>query len=83
MSQLTALSYWTFSDIFDELVFDPIPFHDGYGLLTVQGVPKPACVPELRCPVHLLLSTPRVVVVVWWWCVYNSLASCCCACQQD
>lgn len=39
---LEVLSYWTFSDIFEEIFFDSTPFHDGYGLLTVQGVPKPA-----------------------------------------
>ena len=31
----------TFSDIFDELAFPSKPFHDGFGLLTLHGVPKP------------------------------------------
>lgn len=39
---LDIASYWAFSDIFEELGFDSTPFHDGYGLLTVQGVAKPA-----------------------------------------
>lgn len=42
MPQLTAFSYWTFSDIFEETGFNTVPFHDGYGLLSWQGIPKPA-----------------------------------------
>lgn len=34
-------SYWTFSDIFEENYFPSIPFHGGFGLLTLHGVPKP------------------------------------------
>ncbi|MEO6904225.1 MAG: glycosyl hydrolase [Bacteroidia bacterium] len=35
-------SYWTFSDIFDENYFSSIPFHGGFGLLNINGIPKPA-----------------------------------------
>jgi xylan 1,4-beta-xylosidase len=35
-------SYWTFSDIFEENYFSSIPFHGGFGLLNIYGVPKPA-----------------------------------------
>lgn len=35
-------SYWTFSDIFEELFFFPDPFCGGFGLLTVDGIKKPA-----------------------------------------
>lgn len=35
-------SYWTFSDIFEENFFTSKPFHGGFGLLTIDGVPKPA-----------------------------------------
>ena len=35
-------SYWTFSDIFEENYFASKPFHGGFGLLTIHGVPKPA-----------------------------------------
>lgn len=35
-------SYWTFSDIFEELFFFPDPFCGGFGLMTVDGVKKPA-----------------------------------------
>ncbi|MFW6069164.1 MAG: GH39 family glycosyl hydrolase, partial [Chloroflexota bacterium] len=34
-------SYWTFSDIFEELYFPSEPFHGGFGLLTLHGVAKP------------------------------------------
>ena len=34
-------SYWTFSDIFEELHFSSVPFHGGFGLLTIHGVAKP------------------------------------------
>lgn len=35
-------SFWVFSDIFVEQSFDSRPFHGGFGLMTVHGVPKPA-----------------------------------------
>lgn len=35
-------SYWTFSDIFEELFFFPDPFCGGFGLLTIDGIKKPA-----------------------------------------
>jgi xylan 1,4-beta-xylosidase len=34
-------SFWTFSDIFEENYFPSIPFHGGFGLLNLQGIPKP------------------------------------------
>jgi len=34
-------SYWTFSDIFDENFFPEKPFHGGFGMLTIDGIPKP------------------------------------------
>ena len=35
-------SYWTFSDIFDENYFSSLPFHGGFGLMNIYGIPKPA-----------------------------------------
>ena len=35
-------SYWTFSDIFEENYMPATAFQGGFGLLTLQGVPKPA-----------------------------------------
>ncbi len=35
-------SFWTFSDIFEEGYFSSTPFHGGFGLLTLHGIPKPS-----------------------------------------
>ncbi|WP_374562271.1 glycoside hydrolase family 9 protein [Ideonella sp.] len=37
-----AMSYWTYSDLFEEAGPPPTPFHGGFGLLTREGVRKPA-----------------------------------------
>jgi len=34
-------SFWTFSDIFEENYLSSVPFHGGFGLLTVHDIPKP------------------------------------------
>ncbi len=34
-------SWWTFSDIFEENYFPSVPFHGGFGLLNLHGIPKP------------------------------------------
>lgn len=34
-------SYWTFTDIFEENYFPSEPFHGGFGLLNLYGIPKP------------------------------------------
>lgn len=39
---VAGYSFWTFSDIFEESYFPSVPFHGGFGLLTLHGVPKPA-----------------------------------------
>ena len=39
---VTAMSYWTFSDQFEEAGPPKTPFHGGFGLLNVQGLPKAA-----------------------------------------
>ena len=36
-----AYSWWTFSDIFAENYFSSVPFHGGFGLLTIHGIAKP------------------------------------------
>ena len=36
-----AYSFWTFSDIFEENYFPSRPFHGGFGLLSLHGIPKP------------------------------------------
>jgi xylan 1,4-beta-xylosidase len=37
-----SMSYWAFSDQFEEPGPPTTPFHGGFGLLNVQGLPKPA-----------------------------------------
>src|SRR4051812_16679513 len=36
-----AYAFWTFSDIFEENYFPSLPFHGGFGLLTLHGIAKP------------------------------------------
>jgi len=36
------LSYWTFSDVFEEQGVVKQPFYGGYGLIAEDGIPKPA-----------------------------------------
>ena len=38
---VSGYSFWTFTDIFDEKYFSSVPFHGGFGLLNLHGVPKP------------------------------------------
>jgi xylan 1,4-beta-xylosidase len=40
--QADSMSYWVFTDIFEEAGVPMKPFHGGFGLLTVQGIRKPA-----------------------------------------
>lgn len=37
-----SMSYWTFSDIFEECGAGPAPFHGGFGLINVTGIRKPS-----------------------------------------
>jgi xylan 1,4-beta-xylosidase len=39
---LQMLSYWTFSDVFEEQGVVKQPFYGGYGLIAEDGLPKPA-----------------------------------------
>jgi len=39
---LQGMSYWTFSDLFEEPGPPPTPFHGGFGLLNREGIRKPA-----------------------------------------
>jgi xylan 1,4-beta-xylosidase len=34
-------SYWTFTDLFEENYFPSVPFHGGFGLLNLYGIPMP------------------------------------------
>jgi len=37
-----GMSYWTFSDLFEEAGPPPTPFHGGFGLINREGIRKPA-----------------------------------------
>ena len=39
---LDGMSYWTYTDIFYEAGPPPEPFHGGFGLMTTDGIRKPA-----------------------------------------
>lgn len=39
---VNGYSFWTFSDIFEENYFPSIPFHGGFGLLTIHNIAKPS-----------------------------------------
>lgn len=39
---LDCYSFWAFSDIFEEAGFSSVPFHGGFGLLNIHGIPKPS-----------------------------------------
>jgi xylan 1,4-beta-xylosidase len=36
------MSYWTFTDVFEEAGPPPTPFHGGFGLINLQGLHKPS-----------------------------------------
>lgn len=39
---VASMSYWTFTDVFEENGPVPRPFHGGFGLINFQGIKKPA-----------------------------------------
>ncbi len=39
---VNMMSYWTFSDVFEEQGVVKTPFYGGYGLIAAYGIPKPA-----------------------------------------
>jgi xylan 1,4-beta-xylosidase len=40
-NSVDGYAFWTFSDIFEENYLPSVPFHGGFGLLTLHGVAKP------------------------------------------
>lgn len=38
---VNSMSYWTFTDIFEEAGVPNIPFHGGFGLMNLQNIKKP------------------------------------------
>ena len=41
-NSVQSMSYWVFTDIFEEPGPRYTPFHGGFGFLTIQGINKPA-----------------------------------------
>lgn len=39
---VTSMSYWTFTDVFEESGPPPSPFHGGFGLFNLQSIKKPS-----------------------------------------
>lgn len=39
---VASMSYWTFTDVFEEVGPPPSPFHGGFGLINLQALKKPA-----------------------------------------
>jgi xylan 1,4-beta-xylosidase len=60
-----SLSYWTFTDVFEEGGGDPTIFHGGFGLINFQGIVKPAfhAYRLLNCLGDELLASSSVGVV--------------------
>jgi len=52
-------SFWTFTDIFEENYFPSVPFHGGFGLLNLHGIPKPA---YRACELLHRLGTEQLLV---------------------
>jgi xylan 1,4-beta-xylosidase len=75
-----AMSYWTYSDLFEESGPPPTPFHGGFGLLNREGIRKPAFFAYkylhalkgreiATTDAHAILSTDGagVAALVWDW----------------
>jgi xylan 1,4-beta-xylosidase len=78
--QLQGMSYWTYSDIFYESGPPPGPFHGGFGLMTIDGIRKPAWfaykylhalsgreVPTTDAQSWASSDGKRTVAIVWDW----------------
>ncbi|KEY66820.1 hypothetical protein S7711_10124 [Stachybotrys chartarum IBT 7711] len=41
LNLVDTIAYWTFTDVFEEEGCGLTPFHGGFGLINLQGIPKP------------------------------------------
>jgi xylan 1,4-beta-xylosidase len=77
---LQGMSYWTFSDLFEEPGPPPTPFHGGFGLLNREGIRKPAyfaykylhalrgeSVPVSDPNAMVAVDGKRAAALVWDW----------------
>lgn len=77
---LQGMSYWTYSDLFEEPGPPPTPFHGGFGLMNREGIRKPAwfayrylhavtgrVVPVADADAMVAVEPGRVAALVWDW----------------
>jgi xylan 1,4-beta-xylosidase len=75
-----AMSYWVYSDLFEEPGAPDMPFHGGFGLMTREGVRKPAYfaykyltalrgndIPSTDETVMAAADGKKTAVLVWDW----------------
>jgi xylan 1,4-beta-xylosidase len=75
-----GMSYWTYSDLFEESGPPPTPFHGGFGLMNREGIRKPAwfaykylhmltgrSVPTDDAGAEASVDGGRVAALVWDW----------------
>jgi len=75
-----GMSYWTFSDLFEEAGPPPTPFHGGFGLINREGIRKPAFfaykylnllrgreVPSADAQSQITTDKGRTAVLLWDW----------------
>lgn len=75
-----GMSYWTYSDLFEEAGPPPTPFHGGFGLINREGIRKPAFfaykylnllrgreVPSNDAQSWIAIEGNRTAVLLWDW----------------
>lgn len=75
-----GMSYWTYSDLFEEAGPPPTPFHGGFGLINREGIRKPAFfaykylnllrgreVPSADAQSQIATDKGRTAVLLWDW----------------
>jgi xylan 1,4-beta-xylosidase len=75
-----GMSYWTYSDLFEEPGPPPTPFHGGFGLMNREGIRKPAwfayrylhalrgrAIPVADASAMAAVDARHVSMVLWDW----------------
>ena len=75
-----GMSYWTYTDLFEEPGPPPTPFHGGFGLTNREGIRKPAyfaykylhalrgrTVPVADAHTVVSIAGKRVAILLWDW----------------
>jgi xylan 1,4-beta-xylosidase len=75
-----GMSYWTYSDLFEEPGPPPTPFHGGFGLMNREGIRKPAwfayqylhalrgrAIPVADASAMAAVDARHVAMVMWDW----------------